>query len=299
MAIHDIYSKRQRRLRGEEPDLFSYDDIPKELRVQVQYILRDAAGDPDSALAFYGTVRDALLREYGKLYLAKDTKQVGYDLAVWLLDRASTDQVLDYVEFAFQLLCDLDAERMRPPGRMMPVGEAVAELNARFRQHGVGYQFESGGIIRVDSQYVHAEVVRPALAVLSAPMYEGANDEFRKAHEHYRHENYKESLNECAKSFESVMKAICTKRAWPCAPNDTAQKLIGTCFSNGLVPEFLQSQFTGLRACLEGVATLRNKRGAHGQGTEPTDVPRYLAEYQLHQTASVILLLAEAEEALG
>jgi hypothetical protein len=45
--------------------------------------------------------------------------------------------------------------------------EAIDELNARFREHGVGYQYESGNIIRVDSQIIHSEAVKPVLHLLS------------------------------------------------------------------------------------------------------------------------------------
>src|ERR1019366_1526163 len=83
---------------------------------------------------------------------------------------------------------------------------AVTELNARFREHGIGYQYESGEIIRVDSQLIHSEVVKPALTLLTAPEYEGANAEFLKAFEHYRKGDTKECLNECLKAFESTMK---------------------------------------------------------------------------------------------
>ncbi len=33
--ITDIYSKRQKRLRGEFPDVYQYEDIPNELRNQI------------------------------------------------------------------------------------------------------------------------------------------------------------------------------------------------------------------------------------------------------------------------
>ena len=60
--------------------------------------------------------------------------------------------------------------------------EAIDELNQRFREHGVGYQYESGQMIRVDSQLIHSEAVQPALRMLADPMYEGANAEFLSAH---------------------------------------------------------------------------------------------------------------------
>ena len=44
MGIIDLFSKRQRRLRGEFPDVYTYDDLPDTLRVQVVHIIRDAFG---------------------------------------------------------------------------------------------------------------------------------------------------------------------------------------------------------------------------------------------------------------
>ena len=46
MPIYDIFSKRQKRLRGEFPDVYQYETIPNELRVQVIHIWRDAFGAP-------------------------------------------------------------------------------------------------------------------------------------------------------------------------------------------------------------------------------------------------------------
>jgi hypothetical protein len=173
-------------------------------------------------------------------------------------------------------------------------------LNARFREHGVGFQYESGEIIRVDSQLLHNEAVKPALVLLRAREYAGAQAEFLTAHEHYRNGRTKEALTECLKALESVMKAICAKRKWPHAPNATASVLIQVLFDKGLVPSFWSQHFSALRATLEsGVPTARNRLGGHGQGTQVTEVPAHLVAYVLHQTASAIVFLAEAERALS
>ena len=98
---------------------------------------------------------------------------------------------------------------------------------SRFKEHGVGYQFESGEIIRVDSQILHAEVVKPVLTLLGQEeRFKGANEEFLKAHEHYRNGRYEECLVDALRSFESVMKAICHKQKWVYNQNDAAKKLI-------------------------------------------------------------------------
>jgi hypothetical protein len=176
---------------------------------------------------------------------------------------------------------------------------AKAELNARFRENGIGYQFESGEIIRVDSQLIHAQIVKPALALLTAPEYAGANAEFLKAFEHYRKGDTKGCLNECLKAFESTMKAICTKRKWAFKSNDTASALIDVSMKNGLIPQLIQSHIGGVRAALEsGIPTIRNRLSGHGQGAQVVNIPEHYASYMLHLTATTIQYLVESEKAL-
>lgn len=62
----------------------------------------------------------------------------------------------------------------------------MTELNARFREYGIGYQYENGEMIRIESQFVHAEVVKPAPVLPTAKEYAEANAEFLKALENYR-----------------------------------------------------------------------------------------------------------------
>ena len=42
MSVFEIFSKRQKRERGEVPDVYQYEIIPQPLRVQIVHILRDA-----------------------------------------------------------------------------------------------------------------------------------------------------------------------------------------------------------------------------------------------------------------
>ena len=182
--------------------------------------------------------------------------------------------------------------------RMQEPDSAIDELNIRFKEAGVGYQFEQGELIKVDSQFIHSEVVKPALQLLGKDKdYQGSSAEFLAAHEHYRHQRYKECLNECLKAFESVMKAIHKKHSWNFNKNDNSKKLINNCLTNHLIPQYLQTQFCSISTLLEtGAATIRNKEGGHGQGTEVKEVPEYLASYALHLTASNLLFLIKCEE---
>jgi len=93
------------------------------------------------------------------------------------------------------------------------------------------------------------------------------------------------------------MKAICEKQEWTYDQKNTAKKLINICFEKGLIPNYLQSQFSSIRSLLgSGVPTVRNKLGGHGQGVVDIQVNESIAAYALHLTASNIVFLAKLEE---
>ena len=140
--------------------------------------------------------------------------------------------------------------------------------------------------------------MKPALQLLEATHYAGANQEFRKAHKHYRHHRYGEAINECLKSFESTLKVIFKKRQWPFDEKKaTANKLLQIVFEQELVPTYLQSEFNGLRAVLEsGVPTIRNEESGHGAGEEPRHIPEHLAAYVIHLTAAAIVFISRCDD---
>ena len=132
----------------------------------------------------YEFIHDVLCREHGFDTLRKNNEYYFDAICNFLGETKDADEVIDVIDISFRFI-DEDV-RSYPadfPDSEISPDEAIAELNHRFQQHGVGYQYESGQIVRVDSEFIHSEVVKPALSMLSDPMYEGANDEFRKAHE--------------------------------------------------------------------------------------------------------------------
>lgn len=307
MPVFDIFSKRQKRSRDEVPDVYQYETIPQELRVQVVHILRDVFGKLyrgfsggwyGDAVKAYEFIHKALCREYGKFTLGDSYDSDQEAIHNFLLQTEETEKAVDVIEFSFQFI-DRYVRKNEHEFREMKMSPdgAIEELNRRFHEHGIGYRYESGFIVRVDSQLLHTEVVRPTLTMLSNPMYKGANAEFLSAHEHYRKRRYKECLNDCLKAFESCIKAICEKRRWSYNDSDGASRLVSIVFERELIPTFMQSHFSALRNTLEaGVPTVRNRLSGHGQGRIEVPVPESIAGYVLHLTASNILLLARADE---
>jgi hypothetical protein len=304
MGIVDLFSKRQKRARGEVPDVYVYEKLPQPLRVQIVHIARDTFGTErygaDNVKEAYKFVKATLCREYGLFdlgtypYPRSDADSV----FAFFLEEESTERALDVVELCFELINvfirDNQSYRHNTNRKIEPE-EAISELNQRFKEHGVGYQFESNKLIRIDSEFLHSEAVKPTLTVLRGKGFKGANEEFLLAHEHYRRGRHKECLVDSLKAFESTMKAICKLRGWTTQPGDTAKTLIATCLSKGLLPPYFELQFSSMRSLLEsGVPTVRNKNGGHGQGPEPIVVPEYLARYALNLTATTVLFLVEA-----
>ncbi len=312
MGVFDLFSKRQRKLRGEVPDVYIYDEISQPLRVQIVHIWQDTIGDSSNYLnrnfetfEVYKSIVEVLCREYGVFKLADSKKYRDRDylseLVSFFLQEHDTEKALDTIELSFRFIDRFTRNHgfLHRSRASEIADEAIDELNTRFQEHAVGFQFIDGEIIRIDSQLIHAEVVKPALALLHNNGFAGAQAEFLKAHEHYRHGNAKEALTESLKALESVMKAICDKRKWQYQTNATCNTLIQICIDNKLIPEFWTQHFSALRSTLEsGVPPARNKLGSHGQGSSIVDVPQHLVAYVLHMTAACIVFLVESERVL-
>lgn len=305
------YSKRQRkRERSGKADVYQYDDLPNPFRVQVVHIWRTALGtwatadtylgDPKSR-AYWRAIHDHLAREHGVLTL-HDEGSDPFDACVRYILESDTDGALDIIDTSFRcvdrVVRRLGATDRAITGITQDPDDAIEELNHRFKEHGIGYEFVGGELIRVDSQYVHAEVTRPAISLLQDMDFAGASDEFLRAHEHYRKERYKEAVAEALKAFESTMKSICDARKWHYA-DATAKTLIKILIENGLIPSYLESHFGGLRSAMEsGLPTIRDKTAGHGQGPKPTAIPEHLAAYALNLAAANIVFLVKSYKAL-
>lgn len=314
MGIFETYSKRRKRVESAgQQDVYQYEELPGAFRVQVIHIWTTAIGDyyqpsgysttpPSPSNELWEFIFSTLCRELGVFSLGEAHAYQDDQCRKFMLT-ADTDGALDIIELSFGVI-DRGARQFKPwqidQARITQTpDDAIEELNHRFREHGVGFQYVEGQLIRVDSQFIHAEAVKPALSLLNQAGFDGPADEFMRAFEHYRHGRLKESVAEALKSFESTMKAICKTRNWHHEPNATAKPLMDTLFKNGLIPSELESHFAGLRAAMEsGLPTISNRTSRHGQGADPVAITPHLAAYALHLAASNIVLIVQAHKAL-
>jgi hypothetical protein len=304
-VIRETFSKRQERLaKARQQDVYQYDVLPQPFRVQVAHMLNGSIGNyyrdnyETGSAPIWKDIKKSLCKEHGLFSLNNERYTTPQQECTDYVLNAGTDKALDAIEFCFQAIDGTVRHRNLVDTEQEP-GDAIEELNGRFKEHGIGYQFIDGFLIRIGSQFIHAEVVKPALSLLNAHGFDGPADEFITAFKHHRHGRDKEAIVEALKAFESTMKAICVARKWKVDPTATAKELIKTLLSNGLIPPELESHFTGLRTAMEsGLPTVRNRTSGHGQGAVPVTIPPHITAYALHLAAANIILLAEAHRAM-
>ena len=157
MPVLDLYSYRKRLAAGNTPDVFTYDELPDALRVQIVHIWRRAIGQRHDR--GWTWIHNRVAEEHGRFELAdgygEETRCTNF-----LLQTASVDQALDLIEVSFRFI-----ERIVPKftfgqreafGITTEPSDAIEDLNERFRRAGVGYQLEDGQIFRVEPELVES-----------------------------------------------------------------------------------------------------------------------------------------------
>jgi hypothetical protein len=297
MAITNIFSKRN---QSSKNSIFTYNVLPKQFRIQVIHIWKESIGVYDKNDGYYTPIspsnniwyyiHNSLCKEYGVFGLSSRGENPFHKCICFMEEENSIEKLLDIIELSFRTI-DTKVRDSKYNWKEMGITQtpdnAIEELNQRFREHSIGYQYIGGQIVRVDSEYIYKESVEPAVNLLFNEGFEGASEEFMKAHEHFRKGNDKETVTEAEKAFESVMKTICNKMEWELPNKQNANLLIKTLIENNLIPFWLENSMLGL-------PTLRNKLTAHGQGEKSVKIPRHSVAYALHLCATNIVFLIEA-----
>lgn len=299
MPVMELYSKRKKKAEiSDEP--FIYDVIPLKFKNQFYHICKDAFSIdgyinnfPEQTFA-WKFIEKTLLKEYGLMSLGYE-QNIFERLMSFFLTTDDSDQCLDIIELTFRFYEKVLCKKWPFNSSDKDPKKFIDELNIRFLENNLGFEYVNGKIIRQDSKYIHKEIVKNAISLLNDNNFEGATDEFMNAHKHYREGNYKEALNDSLKAFESTMKTICQKKNWEYKQTFNAKKLIEVMFNNEIIPKSMQSHFYGLKTTLEsGIPTIRNKNSGHGQGEAKVKVSRSLAHYGLNLTAVNIVFLVES-----
>ena len=303
MPIYESFSYRKRVAEGRVADVFVYDELPGTLRAQIVHIWWDAIGEGFRNPLAWEQIHDIVARELGVFALSRG-KSPAERCQNFILGESTLEYALDLVEVSFRYIdravSRYGSVRRREAGIKTEALDAIAELNERFRRAGVGYQYEEGLIVRIDSDLIHSEITKPALRFLNEPEFAGPREEFLKAHAHYRAGETKDAIVDANNAFESTLRAVCDQRGWPYDPGTPVSVLLKILHNNGLLPNYLDNSFKQLAATLHsGLPQVRNSEGGHGQGATPRETPDHVAGYALHLAAANILFIVEAHKAMG
>ncbi|WP_394659958.1 STM4504/CBY_0614 family protein [uncultured Novosphingobium sp.] len=297
MARFDLYGKRQAdAAKLGQTDVYRYDILPEKFRNQFLNIAQEVFGEDNYYIRGEGHKPNRnwswVHRTYGHEE-GKYVANVSTDIASLMRDlfrKAAFKDAINLLEVIGFRINEIEAA-IGGEFRLM------GEVNYRLREAGVGFQFENGRRVRVDSQFLHSEIVKPALTLLSQRGFEGPQEEFLAAHASYRENNNKEAVSFAAKALESTFKAIFDAKGWEYNQGARISDLIKVGRANSLWPDYLHKSFEQLAATLHsGLPQIRDKDAAHGQGAVPREVPSYLAAYALHLAASKIVFIVSAAE---
>lgn len=303
MAIYNLFSKRKAAAEQSKDDVYSYDTVPAKLRSQLKQMYHEAYENDQHDRQSWENFRlnyemfelfvGILRREYGMDSLGGFSRNKIEEFHQFI-DKCDTDQFLDCAEMYGKIVNGTDT--LGDEAKK----DATFELNHRFREAGLGYEFVEGHIVRIDSTTLHAEVLKPTIAMLtSSKSFKGAEQEIHHAFSKYRSHDNKGAVADALKALESTMKAILDRRGWAYGANDPASKLIAACFDNGLIPSYMQTHFGALRTMLEsGVPTVRNKTSGHGQGSVVKPLEDHYASYVLYTALANMKLLIDCDKAL-
>lgn len=300
--IFELFSHRNSEKKN--LDVYEYENFSQAFRNQVFFIISDFISlykdnYQNSPRIIYTHIYDIYIRQKGikELINYGGNNSVEYEIEIFISQSEATD-FIDFIDLAFQCIDkhlrnqSFHGYNSAHEGESEKDDNAIKELNYRFRQHGLGYEYVDGQLIKKSNELIHQEITKPALSLLHNKKFKGAEDEFLKAFDDYKNGNNKDALMNAQRAFESTLKCICKEKKIEYKDEETSRPLIKHLIEGGVLPSYQDSYMNNLEQVLSGgLPTVRNKEAGHGQGDEIKRVDNFLVEYAIHLAATNIVYL--------
>lgn len=254
------------------------------LRKRIWHLLNDyndsvgVQRDPNDRWIDNSDVKTEILTKLHRLYgveslTVKDDngQETTADLAEFV---AASDpaHVFDVIQLWFD---DLAPDRQRT---------FQLDLNDIFEEEAFPWCFCERHFFQIDSRFLEAKVQSQVHELLHTKGHLGAMQEFVEARNDFAAGDFKGTMLNSCKAFESVMQGIIGKNGGQAG--DLIKELKGVGILDDL-PINLRGAFES--KVLQTVPFLRNTLAGHGQGQQVVTVSRELAELCLHLAGSLIL----------
>jgi len=290
----------QRERFTENPEIFTYDDLPEDFRHKVAYVFED----------LYEFLRDKMMlvgREDWPDQLWR--REIVRALGIPKPPPSITDYLVTsgVPEFFRGVEAFLEAAFFAAGGSLYEnvrdechshLGDAVRQINKVLLYYALGYEIDIPKeqredepvlqVIRKDTQYTHAEMVKPALRLLGGEEFRHAEEQFRDAHREFQQGHYADSITDASASVETVLKVVLG------VDEGTAKVLLKKAAEEGYFPSFLADSVGQWVNLFLELPTVRNRFGdAHGKGKNQPDEAEMqrLARLALNLAASHILFI--------
>ena len=226
--MKELFSRRYRDKSG-DPEVYIYNNFSQEFRNQCFYIVGDFINKIQKTT--YEDVAEkiceAFAREKGLKYVAGYYGRINdLDAISKYFDESSNEDFFDFVDFIFTN-CVGTKELIDAYWHFGddPFVRAADELNLRFKQHSLGYEFTNGEIIPKTNEVIHQQIIKPALKILTDERFRGAEEEYLLAFEHFKTGNNKDAILNAGKAFESTIKTICKELKYKYEYTSSAKNL--------------------------------------------------------------------------
>ncbi|MHB1483034.1 MAG: STM4504/CBY_0614 family protein [Saccharofermentanales bacterium] len=292
--MYKLFSERIKDKNG-EPEVYIYNNFSKEFRNQFYHIVNETFNEiilQTNKYDLWEIACDSFSREKGLKAIQNHGQKNNIYAFESYVDICSNEDLLDLIDYVLINYVNKTVWKSSLYNRMFII-EAIDELNFRFKQHSLGYEYTNNELIIKTNTVIHENAIKPALKLLLDEYFRGAEQEYLKAFNCYKNGDNKNAILEAIKAFESTMKTICDKLGYTYNKDkDTAKKLIGILRDNSFFPSYLESNIIGIIVTLEsGAPTLRNKEAGHGQGECVVNVSDEYVEYALNLVATNMILL--------
>lgn len=313
--LKDIFALFSLRNKA-EPDDLSAVTAPESLRNKLLMVCRDVfsgsttPGGSNYLPEFWSEIGQMLRYRHGRPQLVPKATDQQEDTLLFLTS-CPNDEFLDFIEMIFEVKCLFRVEQredfiVEKINDILRSESANYELTPRVTKNVMEKIGSNGREVEViktvteprimlkSTQFLHSEVVAPAIALLSnVGDFETSHSEFVKANEELRHGRYADCITTCCNSLESAIKSICKQNNWKSsgALDNLLQVLVSK--------KFIEPCH---RKAIDSLGVIRSEIGdSHDLGgTDKRYVPTLLdARHAVHLAASNIVFLVERAKNSG
>ncbi|MCK4730147.1 MAG: abortive infection family protein [Candidatus Aenigmarchaeota archaeon] len=303
--IKDLYLRRMKNLKGELPDYYSY-KLNQTIRHKIIGRILDSNYEKSRMYDSYdyNELKELIIsieRELGRtLYaeLASINKFTNF------MFRCSDEEFLSSLELLLSIKIKNLSQFQEDYDQIKNTTEIlIVNINKIFKIDKIGYEIIPAGledlpfiIVPFNSKYLYLETIKKPMSLMHSEKFKGALNEFEKAIEKYRKDDFENAIGEANKAYESTLKTVLFFKKIPFdETRDKIPRLVDKVKSANIIDSTLESVFNSFWPVLKnGPNNIRNLSGvAHGQGVDVKTIQKSYADFVLRTVGTYIVFLIE------